>query len=573
MRIRRWVPEILLSALVVLVFVPPLATLELWDRREEHVAADAIDTLQNGNWLVSYDHGLPRLKKPPLVRWCSALSLAVTGWTNEFAVRLPAGLAALGTAVLLYLFGTLAWPTTDSPVGRSCGIAAVLLFSTNFLVVSEMWVMSAEPMLTLCVSSAIFSFWKSEQADQRRRWWLAACSFAVGLGVLTKGPIAIVVVAIAATGYLITVHAGQGFMSALRAVRTTIRQPVLWFPALVLCLAWGGMLLSQYPDAPQVWLHEMTIKVSGTDRRSPLILAFLPMAAPWIGLTIAGVLLPLRNWPGLDRRLFWLIWWWALGNVIMFSFWTGAREPYYLACMPAVVLLAAIAWSAFVRHLQVPGWSWWKLLAEAQWGISIGMLVAIPVAAWLYAYELFLPALALSLITIGCWLALWRSRSQLPSLAILTVPLAVALFTAGTFVAPEGTQKFSLRQLGAEATQWAKARQQPIWFINDLGNWTLDYMDSPDVTEGMWLYTEPAPQLIGDVDQLAAAVQSHPQVMLVVVSDRQYQLLQADSRMQVTVLADAEPKNRPKTLLLEVHAGPADPQPAKADIRLTHHSP
>src|SRR5438034_862127 len=133
-----WCAELGVLVAVLFLFLPVLGYMDLWDRREEHVAADAMDALRNSHWLVAWEHGRPRLKKPPLARWSSAALMYLTGRTDQFVVRLPAGLACVGTVVLIYFWGRRL-------AGRECGLAAAVIFSTNFVVVSEMWVMSAEP--------------------------------------------------------------------------------------------------------------------------------------------------------------------------------------------------------------------------------------------------------------------------------------------------------------------------------------------------------------------------------------------------------------------------------------------
>lgn len=561
-RILRIFPELFVFTLALVVFLPPLATLELWDRREEHVAADSVDTLYNGNWLVSYDHGLPRLKKPPLARWCSAATLWLAGQANEFAVRLPAGLAALLTATLIYLFGRQC--ATGPQASRRLGCAAVLLFATNFLVISEMWVMSTEPILTAMTTLAIWSFWRAE-ANLDARWkaraWRTLSGVAVGLGVLTKGPIALVLTAVAVAGYLASTRPteqwkGKGGLAAWK----TLLHPLFWTPAVLMVCVWGRLILTYHPEAPTVWLHEMTIKVAGVERRPPMVLNYLPMATPWIGFALAGLALPFCRFADHDRRLVWLIWWWSVGNLVMFSFWTGAREPYYLACMPAVCLLAAIAWDGLTRS---PDPGRWRSVLEFQWVVLLTLLVAIPAASWMYAANLFPGALALSAVFLIAWAMRWDQRTSLRSLSLLAAPLAVAAVAAGTLVAPVHTQLKSHKAFAKVVTQVSQERRQPVWYLNDLGNWQLDYPDSPDVTEGVWFYVSPPPVLIGSLPDLVESVGGSKEPLLLVVTDRQRKLIESDTSLAIHVLAEEQPVNRPKTLLLEVR----DPQSGRLASR------
>lgn len=557
---KSWLAILFVFALAVGVFLPPLATLELWDRREEHVAADAVDTLHFNHWLVSYDHGLPRLKKPPLARWCSAAALWLTGTANEFVVRLPAGLSALFCCALLYTFG-IQWRPEDPAAGRRLGAAAVLLFTTNFLVVSEMWVMSTEPILTAMTTLAILAFWQAEKWAQADRPWLSSLwrllsGTAMGLGVLTKGPIAMVLVGVAVAGYLACTLGRQAWLPAGKfAAWRTLLHPCFWAPAFLMVSVWGALIISNHPNAPTVWLHEMSIKVAGEERRLPMVLNFLPMSAPWIGLAIAGVVVPVQNRPGTQRQLAWLIWWWCVGNLLMFTCWTGAREPYYLSCMPAMCLLSADAWNTLTQlpRQQRGRWQW---ALDFQWGISLVLLGIVPAAAWMYAPSLLSAAIIMTVLAFAGCALLWRSRHRLRSLVLVATPIALAALTAGLFIAPEHTRLKSHKRFAEVATHMSQSREQTIWYLNDLGDWQLDYPDSPDVTEGVWFYVFPPPSLIGSFEDLVERVQSQQEQLLLVLTDRQQQLVESHPQLQTKVLAEEQPINRPKTLLVEVSQAP-----------------
>ena len=62
---RRWWPEMLLALLASFIFLAALGSLELWGKREQRAAAEALDTITNGHWLVAEIQGRPRLEKPP----------------------------------------------------------------------------------------------------------------------------------------------------------------------------------------------------------------------------------------------------------------------------------------------------------------------------------------------------------------------------------------------------------------------------------------------------------------------------------------------------------------------------
>src|SRR5262245_54540689 len=61
---KRWWPEALLAVLVLGAFLGCLGSVELWGKREQRAAAEAIDTVEHNHWLVAEIQGRPRLEKP-----------------------------------------------------------------------------------------------------------------------------------------------------------------------------------------------------------------------------------------------------------------------------------------------------------------------------------------------------------------------------------------------------------------------------------------------------------------------------------------------------------------------------
>src|SRR6516164_7313488 len=128
---RRQAPEIVLAALATVVFLGCLGSVDLWGKREQRASAEAIDTIDHGHWLVAQIQGRPRLEKPPLPRWSIAALMTLSGRRDEWMVRLPSALSALGILVLVYGLGRRIG-------GRSVGLAAGLTLTTMGFFISEL---------------------------------------------------------------------------------------------------------------------------------------------------------------------------------------------------------------------------------------------------------------------------------------------------------------------------------------------------------------------------------------------------------------------------------------------------
>ena len=106
--------QALLLAILWLLFVGLVAffwhlgSISLIDETEPLFAEAARQMKLTGDWITPYFNGETRFDKPPLIYWLIALFYSAIG-VNEWAVRLPSALAAMGLVSLgfytIWLFG------------------------------------------------------------------------------------------------------------------------------------------------------------------------------------------------------------------------------------------------------------------------------------------------------------------------------------------------------------------------------------------------------------------------------------------------------------------------------------
>src|SRR5271165_5330615 len=149
---RRWWPELVVGVLAGIIFLGFLGSLELWGKREQRASAETLDTLENGHWLVAEIQGRPRLEKPPLPRWTTALLMTLTGRRDEWVVRLPCALSALATVALVYLLGARI-------SGRGLALAAAMALYTMWLFIAELRQAGNDGPLGLCTTLALYAAW------------------------------------------------------------------------------------------------------------------------------------------------------------------------------------------------------------------------------------------------------------------------------------------------------------------------------------------------------------------------------------------------------------------------------
>ncbi|MEM7556468.1 MAG: phospholipid carrier-dependent glycosyltransferase, partial [Cyanobacteria bacterium P01_A01_bin.84] len=86
-----------------------LGSIGLIDETEPLFAEASRQMLVTGDWITPFFNGETRFDKPALIYWTQAIAYALIG-VNEWAVRLPSALAAIGLISLA--FYTLVWQQT-----------------------------------------------------------------------------------------------------------------------------------------------------------------------------------------------------------------------------------------------------------------------------------------------------------------------------------------------------------------------------------------------------------------------------------------------------------------------------
>jgi hypothetical protein len=187
--VRRTIEPCRPRSVLILLILPaallyPCLSFHLFEPDESRYAQIPREMLQRGEWVVPYLQSEPYLDKPPLLYWLIEASYAVFG-VKVWAARLVPALAVHGCILLAYFFGR-----------RSLGERAAfwgavgLSLAPGFLSVGRLLLMDS--LLTFCTTLALLSAFEAVRGERLRwGWWLLA-SLACGLGVLTKGPVALV---------------------------------------------------------------------------------------------------------------------------------------------------------------------------------------------------------------------------------------------------------------------------------------------------------------------------------------------------------------------------------------------
>ena len=336
--VRTRLPEIAFWLVVIWIVVFwRLGYLSLLDPDEAHYAQITREMRRAHRWLVPLLNGRPYIDKPVFYHWLQAASVRLFG-ESEWAWRLPSALAAVG------LLALVRWMASRT-FGRTTGNDAALMLATMPLTFALASVGLFDMVFSALLWGAIACFM---MAAVHQRRWMEPLGWALLVpAVLTKGPVALVLIALV------------GVALAARAATRPLIAPLHWASGLLLVVLlaspWFVYMARAFPQrfvrdyllAGNLWY--VTAPEVFSRRHSDLGFYLRTISGalfPWSLLAIGRGVDVIRAWRrgtpiAIEEQALWI---WTL---VVVGFFTVARfklDTYVFPVAPALAMLAARGW-------------------------------------------------------------------------------------------------------------------------------------------------------------------------------------------------------------------------------------
>jgi 4-amino-4-deoxy-L-arabinose transferase-like glycosyltransferase len=384
---------------------------------------------------------------------------------HDWAARLVPALCGVGTVLAVSLWARRAFgPWTAAASGL------LLCLSPRFLYLARM--LTLDGLLCLCVTVALAAAHRAVCEERLRwRWWLASAA-AAALGVLCKGPVALVLVAVpVALFQLLDRRCCRPSLSAYLAYAAVVAGLAgPWFLAAAL----------HQPDAAAhfFWQHNLQRYVDPLDHAKPfwyylpdLLLGTLPWslllfpAARWI--TRRSRRTALRRSPALGFALLVFLW------CLLFFSCSGCKRPGYV--LPALPFLAVVL-GAFLGNTvswKVPGRSacrfriFQRQARLAQAALLTTVLLALAGSVLAAATGLVSPAAGYTLagvLLLALVLLLRKGPCAAPAAAwgVCAAAMFLLLWVAVQELQPAYNRKFGLRGVVRRHVEVVEAQRLPV---------------------------------------------------------------------------------------------------------------
>ena len=351
---------ILLSTISVvgLGFISPL-----FDLDEGAFTEATRELLESGNWISTSLNGEPRHDKPILIYWLQAISVTLFG-QFEGAWRLPSMLLSGVWLWLTYGFGR-------EFLSPRTGVLAVWVLASSWLATVIFKAAIADALLNTLLCWTLFTMYRYTQAPSDRT--LVIAGFAMGLGFLAKGPVAVVLP-------LGTLLIAMSLQLRFQEFLSICLKPAAWLTVLLVITPWH---VASYLD--QGWAffegfylgHNLgrfsdTMESHGGSYSYYLLL--LPIIVlPFIRWLPATLGHGWQTFVNRDQSLDLFLWCWFGLTFVIFSA-SSTQLPHYLlyGLTPFFLLLA--------RQID-------QQISVAKWWLVPGLLLA----AFFALFPLLLP--------------------------------------------------------------------------------------------------------------------------------------------------------------------------------------
>lgn len=333
-----WADALVALAVLIALFLR-LGGAPLFDVDEGAFSEATREMLTHHDWGFTTLNGAPRFDKPILVYWLQAVSASALG-VNEIAFRLPSALCAA-------LWAFAVWGFARARLGASAGRMAGLVLATSLGVLAIGRAATADSLLNTLLCLAMLDAWRyleagSDPVGQRVGLSALRRTFVwVGLGLLTKGPVAALIPGAVTLIYCLL----SGAWAKWR--RAAVDLPG-WGLLIAIAAPWYAYALHRHGmDFVNGFLlkHNVARYTSSLDGHSGSFLYYAVLGPvlwlPWSGLLPALLARVREHWAQPLGRFLWI---WAVFVLVFFSL-SGTKLPHYVlyGSTPVFIGLGAMA--------------------------------------------------------------------------------------------------------------------------------------------------------------------------------------------------------------------------------------
>lgn len=294
----------------------------------------AREIVESGKWLIPTLNGQPRIAKPPLPIWITAIPMLIAGSDHSMvANRIPSGLAAVLMAVFVYRFGFLL--TRD----RNIAVISLLVTATSYIFIymarQNTWDVYAHSFM----ACAVYYLFKGLRDSRTRIHAFLAPGLFMALSFMSKGPVAFFALLLPfLIGYGVA-YGGKDFITHGRAL------VLCALVTVALSSIWPALVYLNLPHAAEHVFRDETSSWAGrhTNPFWYYLLKLQNIGGVWLPFLIYGVLRPRLKNSAVLKKEYLMALAWLLATLVLISITPEKKDRYiFPAVFPASLLVAMV---------------------------------------------------------------------------------------------------------------------------------------------------------------------------------------------------------------------------------------
>ena len=302
---------------------------------------------ESGDWLTPRVNGILRFDKPPFFYWLMAIFYSISGneiWDKfgSLAARLPSALSAL--FLMLMIADTLFCSNENSNNKSYLALVSGLSFAMSPLII--IWSRTAVSDSLLCgtVGISLLAFWR--KIIKNRNTFCFTPWLVLGFAILTKGPVAIVIIFLTLTSYFATQKNWKNLLMRINPIRGILIALLVSLPWYCVQIIYQGRVFldsffgyhniqrftSVVNNHSEPWWFFIYIMLIGS-------LPFSVFLIHGIYETLKELIFNFKNKSQYSGSIYIFSLCWLLSILIFFSLSATKLPSYWLPAIPASSIL------------------------------------------------------------------------------------------------------------------------------------------------------------------------------------------------------------------------------------------
>ncbi|HRK30933.1 MAG TPA: glycosyltransferase family 39 protein [Tepidisphaeraceae bacterium] len=392
-----WRQSVVVILLTAAALAATLPMLEFASGSENLVVSTALETRRESHWLMPTLEGELRIAKPPLATWLTAAAISPSlsrdlssadsatreraHWHLRWRARLPSLLTACGLLVACGAFARVFVGAREAWIAVAICASTIMFLKAARSATTDiqlaLWVAAANALL----AQALFA--------SRRRALVALAGVAVGLALMSKGPVTLLQTVLPLALFAMWDRLTKPASEVLSSKSFTWIASCAFGIGLMLCVAlpWYVAIYLRDPGVASVWWREVTRE--GATGIAPgkwyNYVVLLPILLPWTVAFVLGttrISLNLIARTRVDRRMV-LAMAYVLVPIIVMSFFRDRKERYLLPMVVPAAVVAAYGLQSLLNPLE-PRKRLFQALRRLHWIGLLAAAVGLPVAGLVF---------------------------------------------------------------------------------------------------------------------------------------------------------------------------------------------